>query len=107
MLIYEASSGRQVVNASVDAEQTDRDTHGFICAPVAAPGVLEPRSSYVLLAANAGCDSYHDDVGTTVSVVGGAAAGVKSVYGAPPHVIPGGGGAGHCYGPLNFYFGAA
>jgi len=39
-----------------------------------------------------------------IDVVGGAAAAVESVYGAPPGSKPGGGGAGHCYGPLNLYF---
>ena len=50
------------------------------------------------------CDPYYDDTQITLEVAGGAAAALKSVYGTPPNTSPGGGGAGHCYGPLNFYF---
>ena len=50
------------------------------------------------------CDAWHDDVGTAIEVIGGVGAQVKSFFGHPPKVQVGGGGAGHCYGPLNFHF---
>jgi hypothetical protein len=69
--------------------------------------VLAAGKGYVLSMDADGCDNWYDDAQTTVTVVGGAAADVVSVYGTPPHTSPGGGGSGHCYGPLNFYFTAS
>ena len=65
---------------------------------------LHAGTGYVILELSNGCDTYYDDTAIKLQVVGGAAASLKSVYGAPNHLSPGGGGAGHCYGPLNFYF---
>lgn len=102
-------TGAVVAWAAVDAlNPASVDRHGFVCAAVdptaAGPATLVTGQSYVLAATTFGCDGWHDDEGTTVTVVGGDAAEVKSVYGAPPSLMPGGGGAGHTYGPLNFYF---
>ena len=58
-----------------------------------------PKSTLLVLS-----QPNYDDTGCTIQVDGGAGAGVKSVYGTPPKVKIGGGGADHCYGPLNFYF---
>ena len=101
-----ADGTRTVAFAVVDAESAPRDALGFACAPVVdvSTAALVPGTGYVLLEMSNGCDSYHDDTKTQIAVVGGAKAGVRSVYGVPPHTQPGGGGADHCYGPLNFYF---
>ena len=101
-----------IATAKVDALSKQRDEHGFVCAPVdtkagysgSTPPVLVQGRKYFLTQI-AKCDAWHDDTGTTIEVVGGDAAKVASFYGTPPNgVKPGGGGLGHCYGPLNFHF---
>ena len=100
-----------VATANVDALSRQRDEHGFICAAVnvetgssqISPPVLAQGEKY-FLTQNLKCDAWRDDTGTTIEVVGGDAAKVASFYGTPPNVISGGGGANHCYGPLNFHF---
>ena len=105
--LADATSGALVAWANVDALSAARDGNGFVCAAAVltrAGGVLVQGSKYVLSELNVGCDSYYDDVGVTIAVRNPGVAAVKSVYGKPPNVSPGGGGANHSYGPLNFYF---
>jgi hypothetical protein len=100
-----------IAMANVDALSKQRDEHGFVCAAVDAttgpgqtiPPILAQGEKY-FLTQMLKCDAWHDDTGTTIEVVGGDAAKVASFYGTPPNVHPGGGGANHCYGPLNFHF---
>lgn len=97
-------NGSLLVSAPVDALNPEStDPLGFECTAVSS-ATLEKGAEYVATLQTAGCDGWYDDTGTTVSVVGGADAAVTSVYGHPPKLSPGGGGVGHCYGPLNFYF---
>ena len=96
-------NGSTIVSAHVDALDKTHDQHGFVCTAVATHSVLAQGQTY-FLALTAKCDAWRDDTGTTIEVVGGAAADVSSFYGTPPNVHPGGGGAGHCYGPLSFHF---
>lgn len=103
--IFSAANGTVVVSAGVDAQDKQHDEHGFVCTAIEDSAVLAHGQEYYLTL-NTKCDTYHDDTGTTIEVVGGAAAQVKSIYGAPLHVKSGGGGANHCYGPLNFHFSA-
>lgn len=102
-IIIFSSVGVRLTNASVDALNAHIDALGFACAK-APTALLKANSSYVLMELSNGCDPYYDDVGTTISVDDGEGAHVRSVYGTPPKVTPGGGGLRHCYGPLNFYF---
>ena len=105
VVLYEAGSGAVVASADTDAlHPAFVDALGFVCSGVAGgPVKLTPGLQYALMLEANGCDGWYDDTGVTVAVVGGAAANVSSVYGTPPQLQPGGGGAGHCYGPLNMY----
>jgi hypothetical protein len=128
LAIFDNATGAVVAAAATDALAPQfQDASGFICAAVTAaaaaatttsssstttttaaaaatPAELVAGTVYMLALLADGCDGYYDDVDTRVDVVGGDAADVTSAYAAPPHTMPGGGGAGHCYGPLNFYF---
>jgi hypothetical protein len=119
-------AGELVVSVAVDARNGSApaapDEQGFVCAavdPEIATGsgssgggggggggaVLAEGQSYFLTLESKGCDTYFDDEAGVIHVAGAeAAAHVKSVYGTPPAVKLGGGGAGHCYGPLNFHY---
>jgi hypothetical protein len=101
--------GSSIASAHVDVLVKPTDEHGFACAAITttasgAAAQLRARETYYLTM-NVKCDAWHDDEHTEIEVVGGAAAGaVQSFYGVPPKVHKGGGGTGHCYGPLNFHF---
>ena len=98
-------TGSLVTSAKVDARNTTvSDSLGFICARTNQKSSLTNGTTYVLTMQTFGCDGWYDDTGTKISVMGGVAADVTSVYGTPPAILPGGGGKDHCYGPLNFYF---
>jgi len=104
--IVDKASGAVMASGTVDASApASHDPLGFDCAPAASLSALIPGSSYVLYVETA-CDGFYDDVGTVLNVTGGASAAVTSVYADPASKtgwLPGGGGPGHCYGPLNFY----
>jgi len=107
MVTVYTAAGAVVTSAHVDAlDAKTVDKLGFVCTPVptSTATTLHDGTSYFITLTTIGCDGWYDDTGTTVSVVGGTTAAVKSVYGHPPNVNPGGGGVGHCYGPLNFYY---
>ena len=99
-------NGSHVASAHVDALGATRDEHGFVCTSISSSSttvVLEVGNTYFLTLTSR-CDSWHDDTGTMIDVVGGDSAQVTSFYGVPPNVKFGGGGKRHCYGPLNFHF---
>ena len=95
--IYSAN-GSMVVSAHVDALDKTHDEHGFVCTAVETAAALLLAQGRYYLTLDTKCDTYRDDAGTAIEVVGGASAEVKSFYGSPPNVHPGGGGANHCYG---------
>lgn len=110
-----SEAGALLMSASVDAlnASSRTDSLGFVCAPaVVAPQsidgegglTLAPGSTYVLMLKTHGCDGWYDDMGNTLTVAEDTTMEPRSVYGVPPKLTPGGGGVGHCYGPLNFYF---
>eukprot|EP01043_Picozoa_sp_COSAG02_P013133 COSAG02_NODE_521_length_20750_cov_10.721079_4_plen_415_part_00 len=101
------TNGSSIATAHVDVLSKTLDEHGFACAAVtttslSAAKLIQGQTYYLTM--NLKCDAWHDDVGTAIEVVGGVGANVKSFFGPPPKVQVGGGGAGHCYGPLNFHF---
>jgi hypothetical protein len=109
VVLCDAVTGKQLAIAKVDVRASatnTRDQQGFSCAELSG-GVLALKDGgkYVLECLNdPPCDPWYDDTSAQITVVGGAASDVKSVYGTAPHVSPGGGGANHCYGPLSFHF---
>jgi hypothetical protein len=100
------TNGTTVAKAGVDA-RSKPDKNGYVCNAVdgdSGTAMLVKGEAYALVEDSTSCDSHYDDTGAKLQVVGGSAANVRSIYGSPPHVTPGGGGADHCYGPLNFYY---
>ena len=95
-------------SVGVDARASATAPHdelGFACAELADKLVLRQGATYVLESSNdPPCDSWYDDTSAEITVVGGAQAAVKSVYGEPTALQPGGGGTNRCYGPLSFHF---
>ena len=100
--------GAIIANATIDNERAESaDPLGFVCGTVSA--TLAAGRSYVIAAANDGCDKWHDDekdaIGTTSLTLS-----VNGVYqssdphSARAHWVEGGGGERRCYGPMNFYY---
>ena len=106
--ISEGTTGRMLGSVSVDARASATapyDELGFACTELAERLTLRQGAAYVLESSNdPPCDSWYDDTSAEITVFGGAQAAVKSVYGEPTALQPGGGGANHCYGPLSFHF---
>lgn len=107
--LYEVAAGAKglgtlVANVTVDSRSAKSDVLGFVCAALPLVVSLKPSTRYVLASQNTGCDSFLDDMESTITTAGGAPAQVGSVYQGGAVWMPGGGGTGHCYGPMNFYY---
>eukprot|EP00041_Stephanoeca_diplocostata_P015512 m.296443 g.296443 ORF g.296443 m.296443 type:complete len:846 (+) comp20062_c0_seq2:121-2658(+) len=118
--LWDRDAKKRVLSAPVDMLHAVPDARGFICVNVsatqptlqmgvahAAAGlILQSNTTYVLAAANDGCDPWYDDAGTVLATNRNTSiTNVYSVYGdGITGWTPGAGGTNHCYGPVNFLF---
>eukprot|EP00039_Didymoeca_costata_P032356 m.37506 g.37506 ORF g.37506 m.37506 type:complete len:741 (+) comp9320_c0_seq4:164-2386(+) len=102
LVLEEAVSGKVLASVQVEMKASAVGQDGFVQIPLKAPVSLSPGMDYVLSSVETGCDAWLDDTATTLTTTGDI--NCSSVYGGKGAWSPGGGGSGHCYGPLNIYY---
>lgn len=80
------------------------DPLGFVYGALQPPVTLAAGSEFYVMDQSYAQSAFYDDMGTVLET-SGAAALAGSVYGGGGKLLPGGGGVGHCYGPVNVLYG--